>query len=72
MEIGVTTQIAQSASPVTNQNMMFHKDAIGLATQQSVRVQAQYALESLAWKVVADAIWGVKEMRDTFGVYVKS
>lgn len=72
VEIGVTTQITQSASPVTNQHMMFHKDALGLATQESVRVQSQYSLESLAWKVVADAIWGVKEMRDTFGVLVKS
>lgn len=72
VEIGVTTQIAQSASPVTNENMMFHRDAIGLATQQTVRVQTQYKLESLATLLVADAIWGVKEMRDTFGVLVKS
>jgi hypothetical protein len=72
VEVGVTTQITQSASPVTNQNMMFHRDAIGLATQESVRVQSQYAIQSLAWQVVADAIWGVKEMRDTFGVLVKS
>ncbi len=72
VEIGVTTQITSSASPITLQNMMFHRDALGLATQQSVRVQSQYAVESLATKVVADAIWGVKEMRDTFGVLVKS
>jgi hypothetical protein len=72
VEIGVTTQITQSASPVTNQNMMFHKDALGLATQESVRVQSQYKLESLATIVAADAIWGIKEMRDTFGVLVKS
>lgn len=72
VEIGVTTNITQSASPVTNQNMMFHKDALGLATQEAVRVQSQYKLESLATIVAADAIWGVKEMRDTFGVLVKS
>lgn len=72
VEIGVTTQITDSASPITHQNMMFHRDAIGLATQESVRVQSQYKLESLATIVAADAIWGVKEMRDTFGVLVKS
>lgn len=72
VEIGITTQITQSSSPITNQNMMFHRDAIGLATQESVRVQSQYKLESLATIVAADAIWGVKEMRDTFGVLVKS
>lgn len=72
VEIGVTTQITLSSSPITIQNMMFHRDALGLATQQSVRVQSQYKLESLAWALVADAIWGVKEMRDTFGVLVKS
>lgn len=72
VEIGVTTQVTQSASPIANENMLFHRDAIGLATQESVRVQSQYKLESLAWLLVADAIWGVKEMRDTFGVLVKS
>lgn len=72
VEIGVTTNLTDSASPITIQNMMFHRDAIGLATQESVRVQSQYKLESLAWLLVADAIWGVKEMRDTFGVLVKS
>lgn len=72
VEIGVTTQITLSTSPITIQNMMFHRDAIGLATQQQVRVQSQYKLESLAWLLVADAIWGIKEMRDTFGVLVRS
>ena len=72
VEIGVTTQIVTTASPITIENMMFHRDALGLATQESVRVQSQYKLESLATLLVADAIWGVKEMRDTFGVLVKS
>lgn len=72
VEVGVTTQITQSASPIANENMMFHRDCLGLATQASVRVQSQYKLESLATLLVADAIWGVKEMRDTFGVLVKS
>ena len=72
VEIAVTTQVTQSASPIANENMMFHRDALGLATQKSVRVQSQYKLESLADLLVADAIWGVKEMRDTFGVLVKS
>lgn len=72
VEVAVTTQIQQSASPVTNENMMFQKDALAIAKQSNVRVQAQYKLESLADLLVADAIWGVKEMRDTFGVLVKS
>lgn len=72
IEVGVTTQVTQSASPIANENFMFHRDCFGLATQESVRVQSQYKLESLATIVAADAIWGVKEMRDTFGVLVKS
>ena len=50
---------------------MFHRDAIALALQKDVRVQSDYELRGLSSLLVADAIYGVKEMRDTFGVWVK-
>ena len=66
----MTTQIAQSGTNVSN--MYFHRDAIAAAVQQSPRVQSQYKLEYLGNLTVADIIYGVIEMRDTFGVEVKS
>lgn len=53
-------------------NMLFHKDALALAMQTSPRTQSQYDLAYLGNRVTVDTIYGVKEMRDTFGVLVKT
>lgn len=53
-------------------NMMFQKDAITLAMQKSPRTQAQYQQEHLSTLVTVDTIYGVLEMRDTFGVLVRT
>ena len=69
----VTTNITTtSGSPDTLNNMLIHKQALALAVQTGPRVQTQYKLESLANLLVVDAIWGVGEYRDTFGVWVKA
>ena len=39
---------------------IFHKSAAVCAVQQSVRVQAEYSIDALGTKVVADTIYGVK------------
>ena len=44
--------------------LMMHKDAMALATQQSVRSQAQYKQEYLGTLVTSDTVYGVKELRD--------
>lgn len=44
--------------------MMMHKDAMALATQQSIRSQSQYKQEYLGTLVTSDTIYGVKELRD--------
>lgn len=53
-------------------NMLFHKDAIALAMAQAPRVQSEYSLMKLGDLTVCDAVYGVKEMRDSFGVLVKT
>ena len=71
-EVCITTNIQTPAgSPATEACALMHRDALGIAKQQDIRVQADYELRGLATLLVADAIWGVAEMRDTFGVYIK-
>ena len=48
--------------------LMFHKDAMCLAEQLSIRTQAQYYNTYLGTAVVSDTIYGVKELRDYAGV----
>lgn len=64
----VSTNIAVST---TARNLLLHKEAFALAMQLEPRVQAQYAVEKLGTKLVTDAIYGVVEYRDAYGVEVK-
>jgi hypothetical protein len=55
-------------SPVSTHNLLFHKDAFIAAIQKGVRIQSDYNIRSLATEVVADVLYGVLELRDTFAV----
>lgn len=44
---------------------IFHKSAVAFASQQEVRVQSEYSIDSLGTKVVADLLYGVKRIDDT-------
>lgn len=50
----------------------FHKDAVGIAMQEKPRTQAQYKQEYLGWLLTVDVVYGVKTLRPTFSVLVKS
>lgn len=50
--------------------LMFHKDAMTLAEQQSIRTQAQYKQEYLGTLVTSDTVYGTKELRDYAGLAV--
>lgn len=67
VEFAVTTQIVTATK---TQNLMFHRDAIGISSAIDMRIQSQYRIEALGTAVVADSLWGVAETRDTFGVVV--
>lgn len=63
-----TNVVTETASPNVVHNMLFQKEAFGLAIQQSPRTQSQYKLEYLSNLVVCDVIYGLAELRDTFAV----
>ncbi len=68
-----TTQVNQTAaSPTQTHNLLFHKEAFALAMQQAPRTQSDYILEFLGNLIVVDVIYGVKVLRATFGVEVRS
>jgi N4-gp56 family major capsid protein len=71
---GVQTYLSNNLVKTGNNtnNMLFHKEALALAQAQAPRVQTEYELEKLGWLTVVDTVYGVKEMRDTFGVLVKT
>lgn len=66
----MTTNLVKAGN--NTNNMMFHKQALALAMAQSPRVQSDYILEKLGYLTVVDAVYGTLEMRDDFGVLVKS
>lgn len=69
VKVYVSTNLVTSAgTPTVVHNLLFQKEAFGLALQQKPRVQSQYKLEYLSNLVVVDAIYGVAELRDTFAV----
>lgn len=53
-------------------NLAFHKSAIALCMQLAPRVQSEYDLNKLAWKIVIDTIYWVGEIEDSYWVLVKS
>jgi len=71
---GVKTYMSTNIVKTGNNtdNMLFHKEAIALAMQQSPRVQSEYSAKDLGTVVVVDTVYGVKELRDDFGVLIKT
>lgn len=68
-----TKQVVTTAgTPTQIHNVLFHKEAVALALQQSPRTQSQYILEYLANLVVVDTIYGVKTIRTDFGIEIRS
>lgn len=65
-EFGLTVDWSTSTPTDTKYRacMMLHKDALALATQQSIRTQSQYKQEYLGTLVTSDTVFGTKELRD--------
>lgn len=64
--------VTAAGTPTVIHNLMFQKEAFGLAMQQNPRTQTQYKQEYLANLVTVDTIFGLAEMRDTFAVDYRS
>ena len=71
---GIPTYMSTNVykSGTSTSNIMAHKDCLALAMQKSPRTQSDYDLAELATRVTVDTIYGVKEMRDDFGVLVRT
>jgi len=61
-----------AGSPDQHTGMAFQKEAVAIAHQLKPRTQAQYKQEYLGWLLTVDTVYGVKTMRPTFSVAVRS
>jgi N4-gp56 family major capsid protein len=72
MEVYSTTNIVtETASPNVVHNLMFHKDAFGLALQKDITVEKNRDPRKLSDIYISQALWGVKELRDDHAVDVR-
>tara|TARA_R110002012_G_scaffold321744_1_gene551164 strand:- start:1631 stop:2539 length:909 start_codon:yes stop_codon:yes gene_type:complete len=76
---GINVYMSQSVSAggtaTTKSGAIFHKSAAVCAVQQDVRVQAEYSIDALGTKVVADMIYGAKcidSASNVKGLYFKN
>jgi len=64
----VTTQVpripATDGTTFYHENLLFQKEAFLIAVQLNPRVQAQYDIDDLGWKVVIDNVFKEAEYRD--------
>lgn len=60
INVYMSNTIASSGTSSTTSGAIFHKSAAVCAVQQDVRVQAEYSVDALGTKVVADMIYGAK------------
>jgi N4-gp56 family major capsid protein len=49
-------------------NLIFHRDAFGLAVQQDIKIETQRQAALRGWDIVGSAIYGVGELYDGAGV----
>jgi hypothetical protein len=56
----MSNTISSGGTSSTTSGAIFHKSAAVCAVQQDVRVQAEYSIDALGTKVVADMIYGAK------------
>jgi len=66
----MTTQIVKSGN--NTNNMMFHRDAIGMAMSKQPTTKSWYNPAAIGYEVVTDTIFGVAEVRDDHGVLIKT
>jgi hypothetical protein len=66
----MSTNIVKSGS--NTNNMLFHRDALGIAYSKMPTTNSDYAVEKIGWDVVTDVVYGVAEIRDDHGVLVKT
>jgi hypothetical protein len=61
----------EGANGSGHDNGVFHRQALACLQQLAPEVESQYDIDYLAQKIVSFEMFGVSEMRDTSGVWVK-
>ena len=75
INVYMSAAISSSGDTSTKSGAIFHRSAAVCAIQQDMRVQAQYDIDTLGTKVVADMIYGVKcidSASNVKGLYFKN
>tara|TARA_R100001594_G_scaffold88289_1_gene122559 strand:- start:46 stop:951 length:906 start_codon:yes stop_codon:yes gene_type:complete len=65
INVYMSNTVATGGSDSTSPGAIFHKSAAACAVQQDIRVQAEYSIDALGTKVVADMLYGVKVLDDS-------
>lgn len=72
MNIHVTNNVVEVAgTPNVLHNLMGHKDALALALQQAPKLEAEYSVDKLGWKVAMHTIYGFGVVRPDFFVDIE-
>ena len=59
-----------AVTPDHLQNLLFHKSAFALALQQAPKMEAEYSVDKIGWKILGHTIYGVKTLDETRAVNV--
>ena len=65
INVYMSNTVSTGGTDSTAPGAIFHKSASACAIQQDVRVQAEYSIDALGTKVVADMLYGVKVLDDS-------
>lgn len=69
VDVFVSNNIVEAAN--VKHNLLFHKEALGLAMQKAPTTEAEYSVDKLGWKVATHEIYGSSEIRDLFGIDIQ-
>jgi len=63
-----TSNLANTGTTGDYKNGVFHRDALGLAMMQDLRIETQRDASLRADEIVATAVYGVGELHDSYGI----
>ena len=63
-----SSNISNTGTTGDYKGALFHKDAMGLAMMQDIKIETQRDASLRADEIVATAVYGVSELHDTYGV----
>ena len=65
-----TSNIANTGNAGDYKSAMFHRDALGLAMMQDLKIEVQRDASLRADEIVATAVYGVAELQDSYGIEI--